>query len=263
MPVIKSLNRHTRKFMKTPLTLITMIIGMLGHAQKKNTQFFVFDTDRNPCKVENAKYLGCLDKLDDTTYQWRYYNFAGPLITVETYKDENISIPHGYFAYYNSKGKIDSVGDTREGRKQGNWFFYTDSATIWQRKKYDNGKLVEVKDAAALQQEWEERKKGDTLKRVEVEAEFKGGPAAWTKYIQKNIDIPDRARKLQAEGTVVVEFVVNKDGSIGSIKVVQSVEYSIDEEAAELIRKSPKWEPAIQDGKPVRAYRKQPLTIRF
>lgn len=249
--------------MKTLLTLCLLTVAISVYAQRKKTQFFVFDANRNPCKIDDAQFLGCLDKLSDTAYQWRYYNFTGPLIAVETYKDENISIPHGYFAYYNKKGKIDSLGNTYEGKKHGNWYYYTDSSTIWQQKKYEHGKLMETRDTAALRREREERNKADTVKRVEIEAAFKGGDEAWIKYIRKHIQVPDRARKLNASGTVIVEFIVNKEGNVEAVKVVQSVEYSIDEETSEIIRKSPKWEPAIQDGKPVKAYRKQPITIAY
>ncbi len=98
---------------------------------------------------------------------------------------------------------------------------------------------------------------------VEKEATFRGDIKAWVKYLEKNLQFPDRAKQLDKQGKVMINFVVDADGSVGDISLAQSVEFSLDEEALRLIRQSPKWAPAIQKGKPVKAYRRQPVTFAF
>jgi protein TonB len=62
---------------------------------------------------------------------------------------------------------------------------------------------------------------------------------------------------------VVIQFIVDKEGHVVSPEISQSVEYSIDQEALRLIKKSPFWQPAMLDGKIVKSYKKQPITFRL
>ena len=62
--------------------------------------------------------------------------------------------------------------------------------------------------------------------------------------------------------TVVVQFVVDIDGRISDIKPLTKHGYGLEEEAVRVLRKATKWEPGIQNGYPVKSYRKQPITFR-
>jgi protein TonB len=230
--------------------------------KKVKPSYYIFNDKGEPCKAEDARYMGILEKLTDSAYQWKYYNFYGSLISIETYNDKEMTIPHGYYSFFDSNGNIDSAGYTFNGRKDKFWYYYSDSLTVWQSEEYNKGVLIERLDAAALKAQRENLKnhKDSTMfQSVEKEANFKGAVEAWIKYLQSNINFPSRAKRMDTQGKVMVSFVVDKDGSINDIKIVQSVEYSLDEEALRLIRQSPKWEPAFQNGKAVRAYRRQPI----
>lgn len=96
---------------------------------------------------------------------------------------------------------------------------------------------------------------------VESEANFKGGIDSWKKYLQKNYHFPDRALSLDKYGKVMIEFIVDTDGSVNNLIIIQSVEFSLDKEAWRLIEESPKWQPALQNGRLVKAYRLQPITF--
>ncbi|MFT3750888.1 MAG: energy transducer TonB [Agriterribacter sp.] len=251
--------------MKTLFTLSALLLSVCLFAQKgDDASLYVFDESWKACKIEQAKYLGCLRKLNDTAYQWKYYHFDGPLMTIETYKDKEGTIPHGSFVFFGADGKIDSSGSTYEGKKNNWWYYMTDSATLLRKEKYDKGKLLERMDTTAIRLAREEdAKKWDSrLIKDEIEASFDGGDKAWAKFIQKNIAFPERANKLGKSGTVVVQFIVDAKGGVTDVEVVQSVEYSLDEEALRIIKKSPRWNPAFMDGHNVKAYRKQPLTFQ-
>ncbi|MGN6440140.1 MAG: TonB family protein [Agriterribacter sp.] len=254
--------------MRALLILLSLVSAISLHAQKSqrnNVALYAFDEKWNSCRVEEAKYLGCLQKLSDTAYEWMYYHFDGPLITIETYKDKDGTKPHGEIYYYGADGALDSSGHTFEGKRHKWWHYYTDSLTLWKKEQYDMGKLLVSMDLAAIEAEREANKqKAENEKHWgEVEARFKGGDEDWIKYVQKNLNFPDRARKLSKEGRMLLQFVVNTDGTTGNIRMLRSIEYSLDEEAMRLIRNSPKWSPAHQDGKMVKAYRRQPLTFQL
>ena len=97
----------------------------------------------------------------------------------------------------------------------------------------------------------------------EMESIFPGGSAGWKKYLMKNMEYPDKAQKLQKQGQVVLQFIVDKEGKILDPEIIQSVEFSLDQEALRIIKQSPAWVPAFQNGKKVKSYKKQPITFRL
>jgi len=101
------------------------------------------------------------------------------------------------------------------------------------------------------------------FERVEIEPGFPGGEKAWMTYLGRNInpDIPIHNKAPEGTYTVVVQFIVNTDGSLSDIKALTNHGYGMEEEAIRVVKKSGKWIPAIQNGKPVNAYRKHKLTF--
>ena len=99
--------------------------------------------------------------------------------------------------------------------------------------------------------------------KVEVEAGFPGGDAAWRNYLQKNLNTEVPADNGAGEGTytVIVKFVVSKDGSLSDITCESDPGFGICEEAKRVIKRTKNWTPAIQNGRNVNAYRRQPITF--
>ncbi|MGB4666409.1 MAG: energy transducer TonB [Bacteroidales bacterium] len=96
---------------------------------------------------------------------------------------------------------------------------------------------------------------------VEEPAQFPGGDDALSKFIHENIKYPREAIKNKISGTVYVQFVVEKDGSISDVKVVRGIGGGCDEEAVRVITKMPNWIPAKQKGIPVRFFYVIPITF--
>lgn len=99
--------------------------------------------------------------------------------------------------------------------------------------------------------------------KVEQMPSFPGGNNALLRYLNNNVCYPSVAVDNGLQGKVVVSFVVERDGSITDIKVVQSVAPSLDEEAVRVIRSMPRWQAGIQDGKPVRVKYNLPVSFRL
>jgi len=102
------------------------------------------------------------------------------------------------------------------------------------------------------------------FKKVEVEASFTGGDRAWRQYLERNVnaEIPTNNFAPPGAYTVIVQFIVDKDGSISDVKALTNHGFGMEEEVIRIIRRGPKWAPAIMNGKPVKAYRKQPVTFQ-
>ncbi len=99
--------------------------------------------------------------------------------------------------------------------------------------------------------------------KVEVEASFPGGDAAWARYLHNNLDSNTPIDNGAPEGTytVIVRFIVSKDGSISDVVAETKMGYGMEAEAVKIIKKGPSWKPALQNGRNVNAYRRQPITF--
>ena len=98
---------------------------------------------------------------------------------------------------------------------------------------------------------------------IEKEAEFPGGPQAWARFLNKTLTFPEEALNINVQGTVMVQFVVDVDGTVSDVKAISGPETGgLREEAVRVIKKSGKWVPALQNGRSVKAYRRQPVTFR-
>lgn len=122
---------------------------------------------------------------------------------------------------------------------------------------------VESKEGKQIVEEKKEDE-SEIFEKVEIEASFKGGESAWKKYLERNLNANAPGDNGAPEGTytVYIQFVVSKDGTISDVKPLTNHGYGMENEAVRVIKKGPPWVPAIQHGRIVNAYRKQPLTFQ-
>lgn len=99
--------------------------------------------------------------------------------------------------------------------------------------------------------------------KVENEAQFPGGETAWRRYLEKNLNANAPVDNGAPGGTyqVIVKFIVSKDGSISDVQAETKHGYGMEDEAVKIIKRGPKWTPALQNGRNVNAYRRQPITF--
>jgi len=96
---------------------------------------------------------------------------------------------------------------------------------------------------------------------VEEQPEFPGGEEALMNYLSSNIHYPEQAKELDIQGTVIIEFVVETNGSVTNVVVKRGIGGGCDEEAVRVVKSMPKWKPGKQRGKPVRV--RYTLPVRF
>lgn len=117
--------------------------------------------------------------------------------------------------------------------------------------------LAEQKDLLAIQQTT------PVFTKVEVEPSFPGGINAWREYLRRNLNaaVPVDEGWKAGKYTVIVKFIVHTDGKISDVTTENYKGSKTAKHCIEVIQKGPNWLPAVQNGKKVNAYRKQPINF--
>jgi len=103
-----------------------------------------------------------------------------------------------------------------------------------------------------------------TFLKVEIESEYPGGAAAWKRYLNKNFHYPEDGLSNEIQGIVIVQFIVDKEGNVSDVQAVSGPEEGgLREEAIRVIRKSGTWIPAVQNGRKVKSYKRQPVIFKL
>lgn len=120
----------------------------------------------------------------------------------------------------------------------------------------DAGKGV-VEAPKKVEEDWDK-----TFTKVEIESEYPGGAAAWQRYLNKTLRYPQEAIDNEVQGTVVIQFIVDKEGMVSDVEAISGPQ-ELRDEAIRVIKKSGKWTPAVQNGRQVKSYKKQPIVFRL
>lgn len=90
---------------------------------------------------------------------------------------------------------------------------------------------------------------------------YPGGEKAFRKYLEDNLRVPDQAMEAGVSGRPVVSFLIDKDGTVTDVKVERKVGYGMDEAAIRIIKGSKRWNPGMQNGKPVKVRYMIPISF--
>ncbi len=167
----------------------------------------------------------------------------------------------------NGKGSINAYGAdgkptikgfyAEDNKRSGTWTYFSPDGKIRATEDYLNDKQT----ASACFDENGKALKGDAC--VSREATFGKQDNDWSSYISSNLDpsVPVTSGAPYGRYTVSVKFAVDKDGSIRDIKPQTKYGFGMEQEVVRILRKSPKWNPALMLGQPVKAWRIQPITF--
>lgn len=101
------------------------------------------------------------------------------------------------------------------------------------------------------------------IDKVDEKPSFPGGESAMKSYLNSNVKYPDVAQENGVQGRVIVESIIEKDGSMSDVKVIRSVDPSLDREALRVVKAMPKWTQAKLKGIPVRTKCTTPVVFRL
>ena len=126
------------------------------------------------------------------------------------------------------------------------------------------GEVLKAKEEIAAPEPPKEKvEENNVFDVVEQMPSFPGGMGALMSWLSQNIKYPVIAAENGVQGRVIVQFVVEKDGSITDVKVAKSVDPSLDKEAARVVSAMPKWTPGKQNGSAVRVKYTVPVTFKL
>lgn len=129
--------------------------------------------------------------------------------------------------------------------------------------EYEEEEVVVAEAPPKPEPEPEEPKEEKIFMFVEEQATFPGGNRALFRYLSENIKYPEFAKATDIQGKVIVEFVVEGDGSITQARVLRGIGGGCDKEALRVIRKMPNWQPAQQNDRKVRSRMVLPLSFKL
>lgn len=98
---------------------------------------------------------------------------------------------------------------------------------------------------------------------IGMKPNFTGGEDSLRQYLKRNLVYPATALEKKIEGSVIVQFVVEKEGDLTNIYVVKGLNPDCEKEALRLVKGMPKWEPGIQRGNPVRVQFDLPIKFEL
>ena len=126
-----------------------------------------------------------------------------------------------------------------------------------------NGEVLKAKEVIAQPEPPKHEEESKVFDVVEQMPSFPGGNGALLEYLASHVKYPVVAQENGVQGRVIVSFVVERDGSITDVRVVRSVDPSLDREAARVVSSMPRWTPGKQNGSAVRVKYTVPVTFRL
>jgi protein TonB len=223
------------------LLLLPRILGAFaGSTVEKKPEEFIYDGNGKDFK--KVKEVVSLPKTKSAPLPRAIQRFTAPKIT----KDDQTQDPETNTVVDDLINSNKAIGSQNMDGSEDLPPIVEDETTILVKKVENNAK------------DPEETYDGSTVQKMPV---FVGGEPELFRFINKNINYPEQARELGIQGTVVISFVVRKDGSATDIKLLKDVGGGCGKEALRVVQSMPYWIPGEMNGMPVNV--RFTLPIRF
>jgi antitoxin component YwqK of YwqJK toxin-antitoxin module len=238
------------------LILICCIVSISAIAQQPILTKY-FDSSWNKTSKDSAFFFTELVK-EDTFYRCTSYWMKSKKLNCKSaYADTLFAKPvDRLLRYYENGQTADSTYFNPDGSIK-NTYHYYDNGKLWVHYQYNPNSKREITDAYALN--------GNRMEDFifSKEASFQEGVSDWQNYLAENVktSVPVKKKAPLGQYQVIVRFIVGENGKIVDAEAETHIGYGMEEEVVRVIKKSPKWNPAIVMGKPVNAYRRQPITF--
>ncbi|MBC7829268.1 MAG: TonB family protein [Chitinophagaceae bacterium] len=241
--------------MKNSLCLILLLsLSVVLFSQKSKKQVFQFwDSAGKVVREKDARYLTRIRYVNDTCWQFQHYEMMSPMISSGEYKDKDGTVRHGRSSFMRIDGTLDSTGHFVNNKPDGTWLYFSNNGRLATKKEYSMGDLLST---------WNASDKIDHSNKPDVEAQFPGSNMEWQRYLIRNLRYPEYAMGRQIQGNVEMYFQIDAEGNVQDEILIQSVEFTLDNEALRLLRESRKWIPANKNGQKIASYKQQGIAFK-
>jgi hypothetical protein len=193
-----------------------------------------------PAAKKKAAYYRELTGMEGELYIGKTFTIEGKVKAEGTYSDEAMSMPHGYFTFYHPNGRVESKGEYINGNKAGLWLRYDAWGEPLAEKIYNPEPLANI-----------------IYTRAQTMPQFNGGDErAFLRHVRSKVEA-DSNRKVK--GTYTTTFIVEKDGSLSEVKVIEGQDEKIGESVAGAVKSTEPWKPGADKGQPVRVQMRVPV----
>lgn len=155
---------------------------------------------------------------------------------------------NGTMTEYHNNGVTKGSGSVKRGEKNGSWNYFDELGRPAMQIEFDNGIPLE----ANCFSEKGKASTGDCI--FFREAAFPGGVEGWVYFLKQNMHYPDEAMDKKIQGIVRVKFAVNVNGSLSNFRILESPGEAFSVEAIRIMKRSPRWQPAIELNRPVQRF---------
>jgi TonB family protein len=187
-----------------------------------------------------ARYFRVVEGQADGLFIGRTYTMEGILKSEGTYMDQEMRVEHGFFIFYHANGNVESRGEYVTGKKTGIWERYDNVGKPFAEKVYSPAALENILYTRA-----------ETMPVSPQDSE-----RALVRYIKDHV-VPPGGKRIK--GNVMTSFVVEKDGRLSDVKVVQGVHPDVDAQVVQALKENTLWKPGTEKGIPVRVVLQVPV----
>lgn len=186
-----------------------------------------------------------VEAADTADAMVKTYFISGQLKLEMHYSNYRYRVLKGNLREFYENGQLRKDVNYLDGKLHGKVLTYWDNGALKRDDAFENGKFIEGK---CLNSDGTE----STHYAYQILPEFPGGVNRMVQFIATETKYPQRARKQEVTGLVVVKFIVNKSGDLANIEIDKSVSPDLDKEALRVVKKMPKWTAGVVDGEAVK-----------
>jgi len=222
------LKNETMKKLSIAITLL-LAIPFAMQAQLDDVAYL--DNYLEVCKKKEATFVKKVIAHEGDVYEGHVESLNGDIRVVGFYRDKQLTVEHGKFSYYHENGKLESQGMYTHGKKTG----------VWKRfDQFGNPKADKIYDASVLN--------NITYSKVTEQPVFNADYVSLSDYLTRSVQ--NSGKKIR--GSMKAEFIVEKDGSVSDVYLLEGVDASVDAEIKNALNNMPKWTPGKNKGQHVR-----------
>ncbi|MCC6542261.1 MAG: TonB family protein [Flavobacteriales bacterium] len=230
-----------RPLLPIPFVFLSLVstAAFGGGKEPKAAKIYLSEVLEPTSKGKAAYYLQP-EGMDGDLYIGKIYTMDGKVKAEGRFRDPELTIEEGPFVFYHPNGKVESQGAYVMGNKTGVWLRFDPWGAPLAEKVYNPDVLANI-----------------LYTRAETMPTFRGGDErAFVRTVKEGVKLPEGST---VKGSVMASFVVEKNGELSDVKVIEGQDKAVDDQVVDVIKSTSPWTPGADKGVPVRVQMRVPV----